>query len=84
MGFIYIYNALQCPMEAIHGRQSLLHNIGSGATLGYLGYRAGVFGIPFVDPLTFYRYPALKPSLVCAAVYGAGAGVLAALGGKPL
>lgn len=85
MGAIYLYNALQCPMEAIHGQRSLLHNVGSAGIIGYIGHRAGVMGIPFVDPMLFYRYPSLQPSVVCAAVYGAIAGTMAGvLGGKPL
>jgi len=72
-------------MEAIHGRKSLLHNVGSAGMLGYMGHRAGVLGIPFVDPIVFYRYPGLPPSLVCGAVYGVIAGTMAGvLGGKPI
>ena len=85
MGCIYLYNALQCPMEAIHGRKSLLHNVGSAGMIGYIGHRAGLIGIPFVDVALFYRYPGLSPSIVSAAVYGTIAGTIAgALGGKPL
>ena len=72
-------------MEAIHGRKSLLHNVGSAGMIGYIGHRAGLIGIPFVDPMVFYRYPALPPSVVAAGVYGTVAGVFAGvLGGKPL
>ena len=28
--FVYAYALLQCPLEAIHGRQSLLHNVFAG------------------------------------------------------
>lgn len=84
IGGLYIFFALQCPMEAIHGRQSALHNILSGATIGYLGVSAGRLGIPFVDSTFFYRHPQISPPMAGALVYGAIAGGFAMLGGKPL
>lgn len=83
-GGIYAYNIIQCPMEAIHGRQSLTHNMLAGAILGYVGVSAGQLGVPFVDPMTLYRYPWLRPNMVAFVIYGGLAGTLAALGGKPL
>ena len=83
-GGLYVYNALQCPMEAIHGRPSLSHNMIAGGLLGYVGVGAGQLGIPFVGPETFYRYPWMRPQMVAFGVYGGLAGVMAALGGKPL
>ena len=47
---IYLYGALICPMEAVHGRQSSLHNFAAAGTLGYIGVATGQAGIPFVDP----------------------------------
>lgn len=70
-------------MEAIHGRQSALHNVLSGAVLGYVGVSHGRLGIPFVDHSMFYRHPNLRPPVVGAAVYGGLAGCFAMLGGKP-
>lgn len=84
IGGIYLYWALQCPMEAIHGRQSALHNILSGATIGYLGVSMGRLGVPFVDATFFYRHPQISPPIAGAVVYGAIAGGLATLGGKPM
>ena len=84
VGSIYVYGALQCPMEALHERQSCLHNALSGAILGYEGVRRGMVGVPFVDAYFFMRYPKLQPALVGAAVYGLICGVLGAMGGKPL
>jgi hypothetical protein len=81
---VYGYNILQCPMEAIHGRQSLLHNVLSAGTIGFLGVRSGSLGIPFVDPTFVYRYRGLSPAGLAFLVYGAMGGVLAGLGGKPL
>jgi len=84
MSTIYAYHVLQCPMEAISGRPSLLHNVLSAGTIGAVGVSMGRVGIPFVDPYTLYRYPSLSPSIVGFAVYGACAGGLAALQGKRL
>ena len=84
VGALYVYSALQCPMEAMNGgRPSAWHNVASGALLGYIGVRAGVLGIPFVDSFWVYRNPHLAPELVGAAAYGGIAGALAMVGGKP-
>jgi hypothetical protein len=78
-----MYNAVQCPMEAIHGRPSLWHNVISAGTLGYLGVRSGRIGVPFVSPYAAYRY-GLKPEIMAFGVYGGMAGLFAGLlGGKP-
>jgi hypothetical protein len=82
MGIIYAYNIIQCPMEYIHGRQSLMHNVLSAGTLGYLGVSTGKIGIPFLDPHAVYS--SRNPALLGAAVYGAMAGCMAALGGKSM
>lgn len=52
---LYTYNAMICPMEAIHGRESALHNAFSGAILGGIGVQKGLLSIPFVDNSFFYR-----------------------------
>lgn len=86
IGAIYVYNILQCPMEAIQNRQSSLHNGAAAGILGYIGVSRGVLGIPFVDPYSVYmRYPQVSPPMLGAAVYG-GLGFLLAsvLGGKPM
>ncbi len=82
-GGIYCYHALQCPMEAIHGRPSLWHNIVSGGTIGFLGVASGRFGVPFVSVEMFrYRY-GISPPVAAFGIYGTISGVLAgALGGK--
>ena len=84
IGALYLYVSLQCPMEAIHGRQSALHNACSGGILGYVGVRSQRLGIPFVDPYFFFRYPRLSPPLVGAAVYGGMGLLLATVSGKPI
>ena len=82
VGGVYAYNILQCPMEAIHGRQSLLHNFLSAGTIGYLGVNRGFLGVPFVDYTFYYRNPQLSPGVVGFVVYGGLAGVFAMLQGK--
>ena len=90
MGGLYLYNILQCPMEAVHGRQSAWHNVASAGMLGYIGVATGRLGIPFVGGSSsassfFYKYPFVSPPMVGAGVYGAIGFVFAAvLGGKPL
>ncbi len=73
---------MQCPMEAIHGRRSALHNGISGAILGYVGVSTHRIGIPFVDPFSLMRYPFISPAMAGAAVYGSFGLGLAMLGGK--
>eukprot|EP00545_Synedropsis_sp_CCMP1620_P014454 CAMPEP_0119003568 /NCGR_PEP_ID=MMETSP1176-20130426/641_1 /TAXON_ID=265551 /ORGANISM="Synedropsis recta cf, Strain CCMP1620" /LENGTH=140 /DNA_ID=CAMNT_0006955181 /DNA_START=19 /DNA_END=441 /DNA_ORIENTATION=- len=84
MGGIYVYNVVQCPMEAIHGRQSLLHNVMAAGMLGYVGVSRGVLGVPFVDPTFTYRYPQVSAPMLAFMIYGGIAGALSAFGGKPL
>jgi hypothetical protein len=81
-GGLYVYNAMQCPMEAWQGRPSLLHNFASAGILGYVGVSRHMIGIPFIDP---YRIPRQVPLPVAAFfVYGGMAAALAAYGGKRL
>ena len=84
MAGIYLYNVVQCPMEAIHGRQSLLHNVAAGGMIGYVGVSRVVLGIPFVDPSFVYKYPQLSAPGLAFLVYGGMAGLLAGLGGKSM
>lgn len=83
-GGIYVYNALTCPMAAIHGRESALHNGMSGAILGYVGVQSRNLGVPFVDQSFFWRNPRLSPAIVGAAMYGAIGTVFAMLGNKQI
>jgi len=82
IGGLYLYNVLQCPMEAIHGRQSSLHNAASGAILGYVGVQSRRIGVPFVDAYFFYRYPQISPAAAGAVAYGTIGFLFATLGGK--
>jgi hypothetical protein len=83
IAFVYAYGALQCPLEAVQGRQSALHNFYAGATLGGLGVATGNLGVPFVPPqaLAASRVPRLYWGI---AVYGGIAFALAAVSGKPI
>ncbi len=85
IGGLYLYHIMQCPMKAIHGRESALHNAAAGGILGYIGVASGQLGVPFVDAYFFMRYPQLSPALTGAAVYGCIALALSSfLGGKPI
>jgi hypothetical protein len=84
VGGLYMYHVLQCPMEAISGGPSALHNIASGGILGYMGVSAGMLGVPLMDGYFFMRNPSISPPLAGAVVYGGIAGIIATvLGGKP-
>ena len=83
-GFIYVYHALMCPMEAISGRSSLVHNALSGGTLGYIGVASRNIGIPFLNANFFFMNPRLPPPVVGAVVYGGIAGVLGGFSGKQI
>ena len=78
---LWTYHAMICPMEAIHGRRSSLHNVASAGIMGYVGVSRGFMGVPFVNPYQLYgsRFP---PAMIGAAVYGLLGGALATLGGK--
>jgi hypothetical protein len=85
VGGLYLYHILQCPMEAISGGPSALHNMASGGIIGYLGVSAGILGVPFMDGYFFMRNPSIPPAVAGAVVYGGIAGIIATvLGGKPL
>eukprot|EP00467_Chlorarachnion_reptans_P025191 CAMPEP_0114524426 /NCGR_PEP_ID=MMETSP0109-20121206/21849_1 /TAXON_ID=29199 /ORGANISM="Chlorarachnion reptans, Strain CCCM449" /LENGTH=136 /DNA_ID=CAMNT_0001705869 /DNA_START=88 /DNA_END=498 /DNA_ORIENTATION=- len=83
-GILFCYGALQCPMEAVHGRRSLLHNAAAGGVLGYIGVARGYVGIPFIDYNFFYRYPNIRPPVAGAGVYAAMAFGFGAMGGKTM
>jgi hypothetical protein len=76
---------VQCPLEAIHGRKSLVHNAISAGGLGYMGVASGVAGVPFVPSHLLYRNAMrLRPAAIGGLVYGALGGFMGALSGKPL
>jgi hypothetical protein len=86
MGGLYCYMALICPMEAISGRQSAIHNGLSAGMIGYIGVSIRLLGVPFVSPYYFLSNPnGPSPPVMGAAVYGGMALLLSSLlGGKPL
>ena len=83
IGFLYAYGALQCPMEALTGRQSWTHNALSGGILGYLAYERGLTGIPFNLEYTFLARRIPLPA-GAALVYGSMGAALAMIAGKRL
>lgn len=83
MGGIYLYNALQCPMVAIHGRESCMHNGISAGILGYIGVKHHKLGVPFVGSNFFYANPQFSPAITGAVVYGAIGATLGILANKP-
>ena len=81
-GFVFTYLVLQCPMEAISGRQSLIHNFIAGGILGYEGVRRGAVGMFNLEMMCVqYRVPIPVGGAI---VYGGMAAVLGALGGKSI
>ena len=82
VGGIYMYNALTCPMVAIHGRESAIHNTLSGAILGYIGVKSYNLAVPFVEPSFFWRNPQIPKPLVGALMYGGIGTAFALLGDK--
>ena len=82
--FLYLYHSLQCPLEALSGRRSYLHNFLVGGTLGYMGVVKRVIGVPFVDQSFYMKYRQLTPAIMGALVYGGIGGLMGAAGGKPL
>jgi len=81
-GGIYLYNALQCPMVAVHGRESAAHNVAAAGILGYVGTKSYNLAVPFVDPSFFWRNPQFPRPLVAAGVYGSIGAAFAIMGGK--
>ena len=84
IGFIYVYHALQCPMEGVHGRRSLAHNGLAAGGMGFWAVSAGQASVPFLDGSFFYKYPAVKPPVAAFAVYGLIGMIAGSLGGKQL
>ena len=83
-GFLYAYSALQCPMEALHGRRSVLHNALSGGSLGALGVQSGLIGVPFLPPVYYLTHGRSFMTIAAFTVYGSIAAALASFGGKRL
>jgi hypothetical protein len=84
IGFIYFYSAVQCPMEAVSGRRSIVHNVLAAGGMGAAAVATGKAGIPLIDHSFFYRYPAVKPPMAGFVVYGLMGLASGMLGGKQL
>ena len=81
-GGIYLYNALQCPLAALQGRESAAHNVIAAGLLGYVGTQSYGLAVPLVDPGFFWRNPQFSRPLVAAGVYGGIGAAFALMGGK--
>jgi hypothetical protein len=83
IGTIYLYYALQCPMEAVHGRASSLHNGLSAFTMSYIALSQQWIGVPFVPSYYLMNIPFFTRTLLGSSIYGSMAFVLASVwGGK--
>ena len=81
IGFLYLYSALQCPLEQLHGRKSSIHNFIAAACLGGTGVAMRKIGVPFVPPHTVFYGP-VPPAVVGGVVYGCLGFGLASVMGK--
>ncbi|CAD7948464.1 unnamed protein product [Amoebophrya sp. A25] len=83
----FLYQALQCPLEAYTRRRSCTHNFFAGGLLGGMGVYYQQIGVPFVSENLLYGrsrpFPWLRPWHAGFAVYGGIAMTFAALMGKP-
>lgn len=82
-GFLFTYSGLQCPMEQLHRRKSLLHNFAAGSILGYIGVSGGFVGIPFMQNVTLPKVLRSRQAFLGAGIYGTLAMAFGAFSGKP-
>eukprot|EP00392_Amoebophrya_sp_AT5.2_P009624 g9652.t1 len=83
-GGCYLYQALQCPLEAITKRRSATHNFYAGGLLGAIGVHCNQIGVPFVTESIYRQGPRwVKPAHAGFVVYGGIAMGFAMLMGKP-
>lgn len=82
IGGIYLYNAIQCPMVALHGRESAAHNVLSAGLLGYIGTQSFNMSVPFVGEDFFWRNPQFSRPMVAFGIYGGIGAAFAIMGGK--
>lgn len=82
MGTVYLYYALQCPMEAVHGRSSSLHNGLSAFTMSYIALSQQWIGVPFVPPYLLMDLPFFARTLLGSSIYGTMAFALASIWGQ--
>ncbi|CAD7965466.1 unnamed protein product [Amoebophrya sp. A120] len=84
-GGCYLYQALQCPLEALTNRRSASHNFYAGGLLGAVGVHYNQLGVPFLTQTTYRQLPQwVKPVHAGFVVYGGIAMGFAMLMGKPL
>eukprot|EP00040_Diaphanoeca_grandis_P019640 m.103881 g.103881 ORF g.103881 m.103881 type:complete len:126 (-) comp27523_c0_seq2:176-553(-) len=83
VGFLFAYHAAICPLEALSGRRSALHNGIVAGALGFVGVKERIIGVPFdhVLPRPMYKF---RPPMQGAIVYGSIGLFLGLLSAKPL
>ena len=83
IGTLYLYYALQCPMEAVHGRSSSLHNGASAFTMSYIALSRQWIGVPFIPPYYLMDMPFFARTILGSSIYGTAAIIVASTwGGK--
>jgi hypothetical protein len=81
VGVVYVYYAIQCPMEAIHNKESYIHNGISAFTLSYIGLAQQRIGVPLISAYTIYQLPLLARNILGASIYSCMAMTFAAFYG---
>ena len=78
--FLYTYLALQCPMEAIHGKRSLLHCTLSGGIIGYIGCQRKMLGMPqnIYESIVLHSKGRIRGSAAVSVFYAGAATFLGA------
>lgn len=74
--FVYIYNAIQCPLEALSNRRSYIHNGIAGAIIGTYGVQMGMLSVMNINHVNLPR------SAVAALLYGGIGTIMGILEGK--
>ena len=78
--FLYTYLALQCPMEAIQGKRSLLHCTLSGGIIGYIGCQRKMLGMPqnIYESIVLHSKGRIRGSAAVSVFYAGAATFLGA------
>ena len=84
IGVVYVYYIIQCPMEAIHNKESFVHNGIAAFSISFIGLAQQKLGVPFVPTYSLYHVPFLARNLLGASIYsGIAMGIAAVYGRKP-
>ena len=84
IGVVYVYYIIQCPMEAIHNKESFVHNGIAAFSISFIGLAQQKLGVPFVPIYSLYHVPFLARNILGASIYsGIAMGIAAVYGHKP-